>query len=880
MNATTSFIWEKLYPSLFDCIDKVFPDMYFKKVSGKWISPKKRDGTNPKTPRKDKSYITERFVGYVGEQGEDKSIDIISLYAERRGLDPKNDLGIILQDLCSLCGLEPPKRSEEWEREFQKEQDRQSKLIASYNRQKKALFEPEGRHVLQYLTTVRQYTEEEIRIMGLGYISPSEAEVLERETNIGVHSDKVKDYPLSWGFYSKGRIYGFKFRTIFPEVENDPQRSKYINTKNLPKNTNPFGLTPRTQPSNKDNFIIVTEGELDALHCIAKGLNVPIIATTGNGLTSEAVTEIKKKGFRRIVLLLDNDTSGQGFIPASIKNIEGQGLNSFVSVLPEGMGHDPDEFFRYGHTIEDLKKVLSRPIWGIRYLYNKILSEYGNNPTEFDFPEIEDKFIELLSGIEDSTNRQHLLYDFSTRFGYGSVSALEKAITLKADRNKAERNKAKKKTELEEALKKTLSELQEGKTVEASKTLSNIQKNLQVLADREKYKEYLFSNSDEIFKSLQERPQGLNSGFQIERNDGETKYQELIFPEGGISLIGGGTNHGKSTVLKNIVLNALNETDPKTNQPVEGTLLYFTFEENVEAVTRQFINAYADTNLNPEDAKGFKKSNIEIIEEVLSGYDTNLVKNKDKRIKFFKKVREFKDILSQQRLKIIRLNTNFQDELSGVVRFLKEEFPYKIRAVFVDYVQCLSVDNNGKSIVRTEELKEIMTSLDKEVQFLKIPFVMTAQLKRDVKSFDKLTNQDFDQSSWIEKTASEIVLIWSNRFKCEGEIKDTRLKDGQGGVIGAKLTKSRRYGIPSVMFLDIDEKTGKIKQPGKKEIQKEELHQFDIDAILEDNLFDSDFFNVEETTQKISFRPTLPRDYYKSYDLENEQDDQPQELPF
>lgn len=859
----TSFIWEKLYPSLFYHIPDVFPDMDFKRVRGKWISAKKRDGSAPKTPKRDKSYISERFIGNVMEQGEDKPITIIDLYAEKNGFGYKPQgatLWEVIKKLCSIANIDAPQISKEWEKKYQEEKTRQEKLLASYERQKKALFTPEGKAVLQYLTDVRGYTEEEVRLMGLGYISQAEGERLEKETRIGVHTYKIKDYPLSWGFYSKGRIHGFKFRSILPE-EDLKQRgmSKYDNTNNLPKNKNPFGLTPRDQSHEKNRIVVVVEGELDALRCIVKGVQLPIIATTGNGLTVEAVDEVKKKGFRDVILLLDNDSSGHKFVPTSIKNIEDANLNAFVSVIPEGTGHDPDEFFKNGHSVEELTNVIGNATHARRYEYNLLIQQYGTTPSELEYTELEERFVELISSTRNETQRHGLLYDFSQRYGKGSVTTLEKAITEKADKARAEQTKSEKKAKVEEALQKALTALQKGNTQEAEKTLSGLDKDVRVLAERDKYREHLFSNSSEILQSLKQRPRGLNSGFQIELETDGTKRHELIFPEGAITLIGASSNHGKSTVLKNIVINALNERKKDamghdTNAPVPGTLLYFTYEENIEAVFRQFVNAYANLNLNPIGLE--RKKNIEIIEDFFSGYDTYFVKNPDTRKKFNRKVREFvKDIMEPQRLKIIRLDSNFHDDLLGVLRFLKEEFALPVRAVFVDYVQCLSVDTDKRNVIRTEELKEIMTSIDKYVQEAKVPFIMTAQLTRSAKSFHDLKNSLLSESSWLEKTASEILLLWSNRFKSETDgkvIPDNRLRDGQGGVIGAKLTKSRRYGIPSVMFIDIDERTGRMTQKGKVQIETKAEHRFDIDTILADDLFEDEFFNVSEEEPKQS----------------------------
>ena len=96
----TIFVNEELYPRLFNSLDRAFPQMGFKRYRADWHSPKKIDGSNPGTPRPDKSVITSKIPGRVLEQGGE-SLSLIDLYMNLNGVDFLE----AVKQLCSLVGL-------------------------------------------------------------------------------------------------------------------------------------------------------------------------------------------------------------------------------------------------------------------------------------------------------------------------------------------------------------------------------------------------------------------------------------------------------------------------------------------------------------------------------------------------------------------------------------------------------------------------------------------------------------------------------------------------------------------------------------------------------------------------------------------------------
>ena len=100
-----NFIEERLIPEIYDNLSIFFPGMDFIYTGKSWISPYKLDGTNPKTPRRDKTVVTARVPGLILEQGGE-AVSIIDYYADLNGLSYTE----ARKQLSLLCGLETEER--------------------------------------------------------------------------------------------------------------------------------------------------------------------------------------------------------------------------------------------------------------------------------------------------------------------------------------------------------------------------------------------------------------------------------------------------------------------------------------------------------------------------------------------------------------------------------------------------------------------------------------------------------------------------------------------------------------------------------------------------------------------------------------------------
>jgi DNA primase len=843
---------KELYPEMYRHLDKVFPSMNFveKTLSDKWISPKNIDGTDPKHRKKDKTFVLKYSFHLMQENGEGETTDLISKFMDFNNIVSRKEA---IKEIAKILNLEVPKgSSKDWE-------EKQKKLEAfalSYDRQKRALFSPEGAHVLKYLREKRGYTNDQlIRDMGLGYISPSEAKYLNDNFQAGF-TWNVEQYPLSMAHFSDGDIIGFNCRCISKDIAE--KWGKYKKTENLNSsiNENPFGIVPNTLNKNLDKKweVVIVEGELDALHAIALGLPNVVAASTGN-ISREKVITLRKYGYRNIVILLDADGAGEEGTKKSILTISDEGLNAFVATIPDGK--DADEYLQR-HSIDELKELVDNANFAELWLYFKEREKFEQTQkTDIDKSNFVRNYIKIASRQKDKTKRERLYYYLSRDFQDIDITSIEKGIREEVESNISEE-------ESEGSVKQALKDLRaasttisEGNTLEGTDTLQDALRTIKRDGQKEnalqvikKETEYLSSgaeidwkkkkesiaelkgavkdlkeseqeetfasllndNTDELWKSYEVNESALKTKISF-YNKGINDYFDLAFPSGAISIIGAQTNHGKSKFLQSIALDTIESMERGE------TLLYITYEESERSVNAQFLNSYFNDTLT---RKGMRGSNIKTILEYLTERKEDHMRGETKD-KFFQKEKEWKAIRREGKIKIIRPEDNYLQSLTSLILYATKKM--KIKAIFIDYVQEIYVEDWAK-YSRTDELKQAMVELDAIAQRTNLPVIMAAQLSREVVSPLDLYNQYIADSSWIEKKASEIILIWSNRFDCQDkslkdkatkqdrikrEIPELRIGDNESGQLFLKITKSRIIPIGSYAVVGIDPNTGRVK---------------------------------------------------------------------
>ncbi|MBO7516617.1 MAG: replicative DNA helicase [Spirochaetia bacterium] len=120
----------------------------------------------------------------------------------------------------------------------------------------------------------------------------------------------------------------------------------------------------------------------------------------------------------------------------------------------------------------------------------------------------------------------------------------------------------------------------------------------------------------------------------------------------------------------------------------------------------------------------------------------------------------------------------------------------KIEIIFIDYIGLISSDN--KDLPRHEQVAEISRSLKQLARELKIPVIVLAQVKREVKE-DKPSLSDLRESGSIEQDADLVLFLHDSKKKDDNGEQDV----SAGKEVDVIIAKNRNGPIGEVklMFL-------------------------------------------------------------------------------
>lgn len=832
-----NFITDELIPLVVEHMDTVFPERQWTLKGNRWSSPFHTDGTASKSGARERSFIvtSSSYSNRVGETDGGESVGIMdyALMYKGYGAGAKGEaFRNTLQYLCDKVGLEMPTYNSDEYEQYKAHQEEIEKL---YTQMQKALFEEEGRVVLRYLTEQRGYSEDLIRKMGLGFISkdvaekinntrlplsynPKANEEIKNGTRTSVPYGVGRSHQLVVPYISNNGIRGFKFREIKKNYNKDSKElPKYYNNYGLPKSMYLYGFKGFHLSGNrqKNLDITVVEGELDALHAQVMGIE-NIVAAAGGTFSTQVLQQAKNKGVVRVTLLFDTEENEEKQketykkIEKAIRDIRSMGLTPFVAELPtEGGKMDVDEYLKT-HSADDLRTIIDNAIPASYFLFTMQLKaaqekETADNTITFkNLDEFKRQTIILAnSEYTTPTERTLIFQNFET---VTNSTIPKEIIREEADKENddalSEKNQELCQKKIENLL-NTVKTKGWQEAVNSLETLNNeLRKSLHVTSDID----YLADDVDEIFESYKQTQKVIKSHIELSDRNG-LKYR-FIMPSGGITVIGAPTNHGKSKMLQFLALDAAQNND-------DGTIVYLTYEERKESVIKQMLNIYANQTLTRQTTR---YGNMTSISEYLHDGTTTYIKTEELAA-FKHNVERFKQLLHSRKIKVIKPKDNYLSTLKTIFNSVLSQQQTPIKGIFLDYVQELYIENTKWQ--RTDELKEIMVEIGLIAQKYNIPIVMAAQLNRETSDGPlTLSNQSIADSSWIERKADEILLIWSNKEKCKRDPDGKKTKQaneeipgldlGSGGKIYTLLTKSRQIPTNTFALLDINGNTGRI----------------------------------------------------------------------
>lgn len=814
-NQYTQFKAEVVIPTLLDkYLAEAFPSMEFVNKGDSWKSKYHIDGSISSS--RDQSYIYKS-----GTILHDNNGDKVGIFDFAMAQFNNTDFMETLKRLADICHLQLPEADPEYTKRMEAAKQKQNALTASMDRQKKALFAPEGKVVLDYLHDKRGYTDDTIKAMGLGYLSQEEAA---RLNELGEElPPNITDFPLSIPYTSRGKLRGFKFRYVTDEANKKYGKAKYRNTKNLSGKMN--GLPFLYSPQNIKERVIIVEGELDALHAYTKGIK-NVVATSGGSLNEETLSLLMESGtLKRVFFIPDNDPNGRGnkFVKNAIKIVEEQRLEAFVVTLPKG-SKDVDEYLTKA-TANDLNALIEgadkAKIWEFRQLIDELRKKY---PEEYlsgiHESETEAAVFSLANSCKSELLREEILNNYAKCY---NISGIEAKVIARANEVR-EAEEAKNRADKAKAAADTYSKLvAEGKVGEANSFMAEALAEQKKLGGTGTYGDLLkVPTRAERLARFKDKPEALETSYQFTEGGEPLPF---TLPSGALTMVAAPTSHGKSTFLRNLALDVVKRYKDKN-------VLYFTFEESEEDVIAQFTNTYVDTLLHAPSSK------YPQLETIINYYRTGEAKYiADKALQDFQcKEMEFStNYLDNGRIRIYYRDYNLET-LIEALEFAVNHIPTK--AIFVDYIQILRSQKLAKQ-PRNEQLKEICISLkDFSVKY-KLPVVLAAQLNREAKTPFRMDNNQMAESSDIEKAANTIVCLWNSSFKAStygdkglskeekeelDTLKEKKFELGKSGKIFAKLTKKRgSRGVGMYALFEYKGYSGKIDGNYNPEAEQTEL---------------------------------------------------------
>lgn len=747
------FIEYEFYPRLYPNLNIAFPEMQFKQMRGKWGSPFKINGSRPKEANPAKTVVLEKTPFLLQEGGEPNQ-EILKWAVDKYGY--KNTFEAV-KDISARIGLAVPEMNPE---EFNKYQKRNEAYNELWEISKKALFEPGAKEALTQLTEGRRYTEEEIKEMGLGFITPDIAEKYKEFIDISPYVTFNNQILIP--SITNGKLEGFQFLKTNPEARG----GKYVNNKGYEKSKYLSGLSviPMTGTARNESLIYAVDGILKALYANIKGLD-NIVATGGSDkaiLSEEQVKQAKIKGVKHIVIIPDNESTEKERanetrkIEQTLKWINEAGLSGYVAYLPhEDTNRKEDiEDYLQKYGIEKLKDELRKAKAGATFRTEQIFKRIGEKVGNRDLTDIEinNLYREIAQLLTEYQGTDHAFILITANSLLGENAPEWKEVLKEYSQNISKIRAEKHKEILARKLGNDINQ-----ALEKGDFNGVIRATAEAKEELEKNKSAEFAPmfaprkwSDTEIK-LGERSIGITTQYQLKRGN---EIDKLILPSGGLSIIAAPTNHGKSTMLQNLALQSARNKDNK------GAVLYFTFEEDPESVSVQFLSKIIGTEIskdNKRSIKSYYRGNPEFIKP-------------DKFNDFEKGRSELKKLIESGKLwingteAINGISIDVITPLKRIITQATKEIEGGVSAVFIDYVQLIQPDIRINS--RVEELKIICTELKNLAVRLNLPIVLAAQFSREgSKSPYELEAECLGEGGDIERASALIIGLWNTSKK-------------------------------------------------------------------------------------------------------------------
>jgi replicative DNA helicase len=436
--------------------------------------------------------------------------------------------------------------------------------------------------------------------------------------------------------------------------------------------------------------------------------------------------------------------------------------------------------------------------------YGKIEDESGGL-THRDLDTLLDEVV-IISTKLQPIDKDVFLKEFTSLEAIKELGISEESLSITVDRLTSTRDKEAQAKEFKKLLSEATQLQDKGETDKALELLDSKVKEVKLKDKATEFSRLLIPTSEAKIKEEEANlPDSLNTGFKI---DGE----ELLLPGGAISVYAAPTNHGKTVLLINTVINVAQRYPDKK-------FIFFTYEERDTAILQYFLNTYIDVNLNKSNA-----TNRRILREYFKTGNTEFISSHNLEYFRTKKDEFFTTYIETGRILVKYVDYNSQ-ELTTAIEYINKESK-DIGGVFIDYFQLLKLPKEKSS--RQEELKQICMSLKDTAVRTGLPLILAAQFNREVTNLLRLHPTNIGEAGDIERIVNTLVGLWNMDKKpvlkgiTEAEAEEinirisNRIKKAEGTNLKEKnmyleILKSRDLPTGSYDFLEFNGNTGKVK---------------------------------------------------------------------
>lgn len=208
---------------------------------------------------------------------------------------------------------------------------------------------------------------------------------------------------------STGHVIGFTARILDTKNSQISDAPKYINTPQTPvydKGRHVFGLHLAKECIRKDDFVVITEGNLDVISSHQAGVT-NVVATAGT-----ALTEYQLKALNRFTqdvrLAFDQDRAGLNATERAIPIASKVGINLSIVTISEGK--DPDELIRKDANL--WQQAVRNPVYVVDWIIDHYVGQLDIS-SALGKRSLSDKVLPVVNSLADQVEKDHYLQKVS-----------------------------------------------------------------------------------------------------------------------------------------------------------------------------------------------------------------------------------------------------------------------------------------------------------------------------------------------------------------------------------------------------------------------------------------------------------------------------------